>query len=78
MPLLNARNARNCPETLNRPVLPCAAQAAPERGHRAGWRVRGAIKRDLKAFKWRCRLRATQQTDEFGGSLEYMLCDAAL
>ena len=51
MPLMAARNTRNCPETLNRPVWPCAAQAALERGHRAGWRVRGAIKRELKGIK---------------------------
>lgn len=49
-PLTN-RNVRNCPETLNRPVRPCAAQAAPERGHRAGWMVGGAFKRVLNALK---------------------------
>lgn len=56
MPLMAAQNTRNCPETLKRPVWPCAAQAALERGHRAGRRVRGAVKRDLKAFKRQCRL----------------------
>lgn len=51
MPLMAARNTRNCPEALKRPVRPCGALRPLGRTHRPSKGVRGAFKRQLNALK---------------------------
>lgn len=48
---LTARNARNCPEALKRPVRLCGALRPLGRTHRPSKGVRGAFKRQLNALK---------------------------